>query len=95
MNDLVLFCMRTVRNSTHCNLRPTSCLFKMFSIRVDATHSYLSGGLIIKLIPSRSRRAITRGGAVGTGNGGWPIFQSRVVGLSLFANNGEKLRSNG
>jgi len=66
----------------------------MFSICVDTTPSYLSCGLIIKPTPSRSRRAITRGGAIGTGNCEWPIFQSRVAGLSLFANSWEKLRSN-
>ena len=61
---------------------------------VDDTYSYLSCGLLIKPTHSRSRRAITRGGAVGTGNCGLLAFQSGMVGLSLFAINGEKLRSN-
>nr|QNO54527.1 hypothetical protein LPKEAICH_00018 [Methanosarcinales archaeon ANME-1 ERB7] len=86
--------MRTVWNSTHCNLCSKPRHFNAFVTCVDATYSYLSGGLIIKPMPSRSRRAITRGGAVWTGNCGWPIFQSEVAGLLLFANSWEKLRSN-
>jgi len=62
----------------------------VFLTCVDATCSYLSCGLIKKPTPSRSRRAITRGGAVGTGNCGCPIFQSDVADLSLFANNGKR-----
>ncbi len=64
MNDFVLLRMRTVRNTSRSNWCPKPRHFNAFVTCVDATHSYLSGGLIIKPIPSRSRRAITRGGAV-------------------------------
>ena len=84
--------MRTVRNTSRSNWCPKPRHFNAFVTCVEATYSYLSGGSSIK--PTPSRRAITRGGAIGTGNCRCPIFQSRVVGVSLFANNGEKLRSN-